>query len=479
MEAASPKQGVTLQIVPSISNKEVSWRGERKKGRQGVEVDMEVVEESREQSSGSGGENIIKSSERRRGCREVVNTTCPVKSGVLFSSIGTVNKKEHESFSGSKGRWIYLAPWRRETGRKRLTKLKPLNRSRLLEVMASCPSLCEIESDYIKQIGFILSPEGEEVTKALFYSDYIRRVVLQAEAELMKEGIRVLQGNATKDVIHDRRALRCHAECNDPQWRNCFEPFVNPRDEYSRGELSDVDKELSPAHSHLVLSWNLGGYNKHLKQERFKEELEEYDVMCSQETWLCDDPEPVDGFMGLFRGATRQGPGCASGGLITLASTRIANKFTEIKPKCHWLLAGQVDLYNVIGGSKQLLILNVYIQLGNVFDYNIQRGLFEEDLELLCTGNAGCLSLMVGDFNHKLDPNGSDNLYKELLAAAQIPRSIFPNVECSTRDLSLARTLGSLGMFCLNGRMKNDRPAKKTFRTGNQECPIDYAFVNT
>ncbi|KAJ1177195.1 hypothetical protein NDU88_002457 [Pleurodeles waltl] len=77
--------------------------------------------------------------------------------------------------------------------------------------MASCPSLCEIESDDIKQIGFILSPEGEEVIKALFYSDYIRRVVLQAEAELMKEGIRVVQGNASEDMTQDRRALRCHA----------------------------------------------------------------------------------------------------------------------------------------------------------------------------------------------------------------------------------------------------------------------------
>ncbi|KAJ1131040.1 hypothetical protein NDU88_009383 [Pleurodeles waltl] len=237
--------------------------------------------------------------------------------------------------------------------------------------------------------------------------------------------------------------------------------------------------ELSPAHSRLVLSWNLGGYNKHLKQERFKGELEEYDVMCFQETLLCYDPEPVDGVMGLFRGATRQGSGRASGGLITLASTRIVDKFTEIKTKCRWLLAGQVDLYNVIGGAKQLLILNDYIQLGNVFDYNTQRGLFEEDLELLCTGNAYRLILMLGDFNHKLDPHDSDNLYKELLVAAQILRSIFPNIECSARDLSLARTLGSLGMFCLNGRMKNDCPAKKTFRTGNQECPIDYAFVNT
>ncbi|KAJ1141686.1 hypothetical protein NDU88_008014 [Pleurodeles waltl] len=115
--------------------------------------------------------------------------------------------------------------------------------------MASCPSLCEIESDDVKQIGFILSPEGEEVTKALFYSDYIRRLVLQAEAELMKEGIRVVQGNVIKDVIHNRRVdgnngslnVIVVSECNDPQWRNCFEPFVNPCDEYSRGELSDVD----------------------------------------------------------------------------------------------------------------------------------------------------------------------------------------------------------------------------------------------
>ncbi|KAJ1175625.1 hypothetical protein NDU88_000912 [Pleurodeles waltl] len=65
--------------------------------------------------------------------------------------------------------------------------------------MALCPSLCEIESDDIKQIGFILSPEGEEVTKALFFSDCIRRLVLQAEVELMKEGIRLVQGNVTED----------------------------------------------------------------------------------------------------------------------------------------------------------------------------------------------------------------------------------------------------------------------------------------
>ncbi|KAJ1106497.1 hypothetical protein NDU88_003898 [Pleurodeles waltl] len=79
-----------------------------------------------------------------------------------------------------------------------------------------------------------------------------------------------------------------------------------------------------------------------------------------------------------------------------------------------------------------------------MYDYDIQRGLFEEDLDLLCIGKAGYLTLMLGDFNHKLDPNSSDKLYKELLVDAQIPNSIFPNVECSARDLSLVRTLGPL-----------------------------------
>ncbi|KAJ1127503.1 hypothetical protein NDU88_005902 [Pleurodeles waltl] len=161
-----------------------------------------------------------------------------------------------------------------------------------------------------------------------------------------------------------------------------------------------------------------------------------------------------------------------------LASTRLANKITETKTKCRWLLAGRVDLYNEIGGVKQVLIIIVHIQPGNTSD-NTQRGLFEKDLELLCTGKAEYLILMLGDFNHNLNPNSSDNLYKELLAAAQIPSSIFPNVESFACDFSLVRTLGSLGMFCLNGRMKMDCPAKKTFRIGKQECPIDYAFVNT
>ncbi|KAJ1104264.1 hypothetical protein NDU88_001676 [Pleurodeles waltl] len=119
------------------------------------------------------------------------------------------------------------------------------------------------------------------------------------------------------------------------------------------------------------------------------------------------------------------------------------------------------------------------VKEGNMYDYNIQRGLFEEDLELLCIGKAGYLTLMLGDFNLKLDLNSSDNLYMQLLVAAQIPNSIFLNIECSDSDLSLVRTIGSLDMFCLNGRMKMDRPAKWTFRIGNQVCPIDYAFVNT
>ncbi|KAJ1115736.1 hypothetical protein NDU88_003958 [Pleurodeles waltl] len=125
------------------------------------------------------------------------------------------------------------------------------------------------------------------------------------------------------------------------------------------------------------------------------------------------------------------------------------------------------------------MIINVYIHPGNVYDYDIQRGLFEEDLELLCIGKAGYLTLLLGDFNHKLDPNSSDKLYKEPLVAAQIPNSIFPNVEWYALDLSLVRTLRSFGMFCLNGRINMDRPAKQTFRIGNQACPIDYALVNT
>ncbi|KAJ1198108.1 hypothetical protein NDU88_001952 [Pleurodeles waltl] len=40
--------------------------------------------------------------------------------------------------------------------------------------------------------------EGEEVTKALFYSEFIRRLVLQAEAELMKEGIRLEPQNVLR-----------------------------------------------------------------------------------------------------------------------------------------------------------------------------------------------------------------------------------------------------------------------------------------
>ncbi|KAJ1127010.1 hypothetical protein NDU88_005416 [Pleurodeles waltl] len=67
--------------------------------------------------------------------------------------------------------------------------------------MARRPSLSEIEPEDIKQIGFILSSEGEEVTKALFYSECIRRMVLQAEAELRKEGIRLVQQKTDHRII--------------------------------------------------------------------------------------------------------------------------------------------------------------------------------------------------------------------------------------------------------------------------------------
>ncbi|KAJ1165078.1 hypothetical protein NDU88_005508 [Pleurodeles waltl] len=125
------------------------------------------------------------------------------------------------------------------------------------------------------------------------------------------------------------------------------------------------------------------------------------------------------------------------------------------------------------------MIINVYIQPGTAHDYAIQRGLFEEDLEVICIDKAENLILMLGDFNHKLDPNSSDKLYKKQLASAQILHSIFPISECTAWDWSLIRILGSLGLFCINGRMKMNRPAKQTFRIGNQECPIDYAFINT
>ncbi|KAJ1107638.1 hypothetical protein NDU88_005028 [Pleurodeles waltl] len=113
-----------------------------------------------------------------------------------------------------------------------------------------------------------------------------------------------------------------------------------------------------------------------------------------------------------------------------------------------------------------------------MYDYDIQRGLFEEDLELLSIGKPGYLTLMLGEFNHKRNPNSIDKLYKELMVVAHFPNSIFPKVECSARDLSLVRNLGSQVMFCLNGCMKEDRLAKQTFRIVNQICLIDYAFVN-
>ncbi|KAJ1138333.1 hypothetical protein NDU88_004720 [Pleurodeles waltl] len=183
---------------------------------------------------------------------------------------GPEEKRKWDSPSGSKCRWIYLEPWGKEIGRKRRRMLKPLNRTRLLEVMARCPRLCEIELEDIKQIGFIPSSEGEEVTKALFYSECIRRLALQAEAELGKEGIRLVQQSELGCETQDGRVLTWHAgllpdslynnnqrrcvdgnngslrvtvvtENIDPQWRNRFEPLVDPRDNYRRGELSVVD----------------------------------------------------------------------------------------------------------------------------------------------------------------------------------------------------------------------------------------------
>ncbi|KAJ1186594.1 hypothetical protein NDU88_003375 [Pleurodeles waltl] len=76
-----------------------------------------------------------------------------------------------ECVDGSGSTWVYLEPWGREIGRKGQRKLKPLNRSRLLDIMSKCPSLYGIGSEDIKQIGFTTNREGNEVTKALFILD--------------------------------------------------------------------------------------------------------------------------------------------------------------------------------------------------------------------------------------------------------------------------------------------------------------------
>ncbi|KAJ1154123.1 hypothetical protein NDU88_006879 [Pleurodeles waltl] len=106
------------------------------------------------------------------------------------------------------------------------------------------------------------------------------------------------------------------------------------------------------------------------------------------------------------------------------------------------------------------MIINVYINPGMILDYDIQMGLLDEDLEAICVGEAEQLVLILGDFNHKLDPASSDKLYKELLTAAQIPQSIFLKTERTARNRALVRILGSLGLFCINGRKNTDHPTK-------------------
>ncbi|KAJ1186692.1 hypothetical protein NDU88_003473 [Pleurodeles waltl] len=122
---------------------------------------------------------------------------------------------------------------------------------------------------------------------------------------------------------------------------------------------------------------------------------------------------PVDG----QRPGRSWSPGASVRGEAVGEAIRPCRTKTEIELLPQHL--GQVDLYNTIGGAKRIIIINVYIRPGNMYDYDIQRGLLEEDLELL-----------------------------------------------------------SIGMFYLNRRMKKDCPAKQTFRIDNQICPIDYAFVN-
>lgn len=55
--------------------------------------------------------------------------------------------------------------------------------------------MCGVTSDYIRQVGFITNPEGNEVTKVLFYSEFVKQMVIRAEGDLEKEGIRFVYDN--------------------------------------------------------------------------------------------------------------------------------------------------------------------------------------------------------------------------------------------------------------------------------------------
>lgn len=111
-------------------------------------------------------------------------------------------------------------------------------------------------------------------------------------------------------------------------------------------------------------------------------------------------------------------------------------------------------------------------------DHEQQLSLLEKDLESICIMKASYLIMILGDFNHKLDLSLSDKMFKDLLAIAQIPQANFVGVGSSSRDKYLVKFLGSIGLFCANGWMNSDGPARKTFCIGNQNCPIHYAFIN-
>lgn len=45
------------------------------------------------------------------------------------------------------------------------------------------------------------------------------------------------------------------------------------------------------------------------------------------------------------------------------------------------------------------------------------------------------------------------------------------------RDIALGNFLGPLGLVYINGRMETDQLANRTFKIGNQLCPINYIFI--
>lgn len=91
--------------------------------------------------------------------------------------------------------WVFMEPWGQRAGRKQQRKIKPLNRANLLQILVKCPTLGEVIKEDIRQVGFVTNFEGNEVTKVLFYSEFVKQSVLRAERDLEKEGIRLVLDN--------------------------------------------------------------------------------------------------------------------------------------------------------------------------------------------------------------------------------------------------------------------------------------------